>query len=81
MNQYSFEKYVEQPNVRNDYVFVDFVKISCWEETLSFILKEFCLVDGDYQYHQIIQSPYELKSFGPDTQKAIEWDISSFGGI
>lgn len=50
----------------NNYVFID---IHGFRHRERFICKEFCLIDGDYQFHALVKSPYSFEKLNEFYQR------------
>lgn len=63
----------------NDFVFVDLQGFKAKRQT--FIVKEFCLLDGGYQYHAIIKSPFKFDRLTDTYKRQANYLTKHFHGI
>lgn len=77
--KYSLGQSEGQSDIRNYYVFLDFIGIDVGVQ--EFVCKEICLIDGDHKYHKIIKSPYSFNHLTSQARESVLWDISRFSGI
>lgn len=57
------------------YIFVDVIG---FRNKKRFICKEFCLIDGDFEYHAIIKPPYSFKKLLSCYQRKAQWEIDHY---
>lgn len=63
----------------NDFVIVDLQGFRTIRN--RFIVKEFCLLDGDYKFHALVKSPFSFKQLPSYYQRIANWLTKNFHGL
>lgn len=76
------ENSVKSPEVCKNYIFVDFLGFDLYTfDDTPPIYKEFCLIDGDFEYHKIIKPPFNSINIEKPLREIISWDTFTMNGL